>query len=187
MNKQEFLRALRERLSGLPAEDIEKHVQYYSEIIDDRMEDGMTEAEAVAAVELPEQMAPAPRKARQPLPVWAIVLLIVGAPIWLSLLIAAVSVAVSVYAVLWTAVITLYVVPVSLAGCALGGIIPGIAAGAAGNMPQAIACLGICLLCAGLCIFTFPLCNLAAKGTVSLTKWLIKQIRSLFAGKEAAK
>ena len=38
MSKQEFLGALYNGLSGLPKEDIENSVQFYSEMIDDRME-----------------------------------------------------------------------------------------------------------------------------------------------------
>ena len=35
MNKQEFLQILREHLSGLSENDIEKSLDYYSEIIDE--------------------------------------------------------------------------------------------------------------------------------------------------------
>ena len=48
MNKQEFLSALQNALAGLPKKDRQKTLAFYSEMIDDRMEDGMTEEEAVA-------------------------------------------------------------------------------------------------------------------------------------------
>lgn len=35
MNKNEFLRILRENLNGLPSEEAESAVRYYSEYIDD--------------------------------------------------------------------------------------------------------------------------------------------------------
>ena len=47
MTKSEFLSALENRLSGLPKDDVQKSIDYYSEIIDDRMEEGLTEEEAV--------------------------------------------------------------------------------------------------------------------------------------------
>lgn len=47
MSKQEFIGALYNGLSGLPKEDIENSVQFYGEMIDDRMDEGMTENEAV--------------------------------------------------------------------------------------------------------------------------------------------
>ena len=43
MTKQEFLRELWNRLTELPQEDVEKSLDYYSEMIDDRVEDGLTE------------------------------------------------------------------------------------------------------------------------------------------------
>ena len=48
MTKNEFLTELRVALAGLPEEDIEKSLEYYSEMIDDRVEDGLPEGEAVA-------------------------------------------------------------------------------------------------------------------------------------------
>ena len=42
MLKNEFITVLRENLSSLPEEDLERVLDYYSEIIDDCMEDGMT-------------------------------------------------------------------------------------------------------------------------------------------------
>ena len=48
MNKQEFLDELRKGLCGLPSEDIEERINFYSEMIDDRMEEGLTEEESVA-------------------------------------------------------------------------------------------------------------------------------------------
>ena len=50
MNKKEFLAALRAGLAGLPEADVQHWLDFYSEIIDDRMEEGMTESEAVADV-----------------------------------------------------------------------------------------------------------------------------------------
>lgn len=50
MNKQEFLECLRKGLTGLPQEDIEEYRAFYSEMIDDRIEEGMSEAEAVSEI-----------------------------------------------------------------------------------------------------------------------------------------
>ncbi len=50
MLKNEFITVLRENLSSLPEEDLERVLDYYSEIIDDCMEDGMTEEEATAEI-----------------------------------------------------------------------------------------------------------------------------------------
>ena len=53
MTKKEFMSSLREKLSGLGEEDIRKSLDYYSE----RIEDGMTEEEAVADVGTPDECA----------------------------------------------------------------------------------------------------------------------------------
>ena len=52
MNKELFLSSLRESLDGLSGEDIAERLAFYSEAIDDRMEDGLTEEEAVTASEI---------------------------------------------------------------------------------------------------------------------------------------
>ncbi len=48
MNKEQYISKIREGIASLPETDIESSLQYYSEMIDDRIEDGMTEEEAVS-------------------------------------------------------------------------------------------------------------------------------------------
>ena len=50
MKKEEFLSELESRLSGLPSEDINERIEFYSEAIDDRMEEGLSEEEAVSQI-----------------------------------------------------------------------------------------------------------------------------------------
>lgn len=50
MGKQEFLDELRKGLSGLPRSDMEERLTFYGEMIDDRVEDGLTEDEAAAGI-----------------------------------------------------------------------------------------------------------------------------------------
>ena len=50
MTKQEFLNQLRMGISGLPQEDISERLTFYREMIDDRMEEGLSEEEAVAFI-----------------------------------------------------------------------------------------------------------------------------------------
>lgn len=49
MTKLKFLLTLHEKLSGLPLEEVEERLAFYSEMIEDRMEEGLPEEEAVAA------------------------------------------------------------------------------------------------------------------------------------------
>ena len=112
MNKQDFLTQLRKELSTLPQEDIEERLTFYSEMIDDRVEDGLSESEAISQLgsinELARQiLADMPLtkivkekvKSNRALKIWEIAFLILGSPIWLSLLIAVVAIVFAVYVV----------------------------------------------------------------------------------------
>ena len=57
MNKQEFLLQLRKNLFGLPQKDIEERLSFYEEMIDDRMEEGCSEEEAILAIGPTEKIA----------------------------------------------------------------------------------------------------------------------------------
>ena len=56
MTKNEFMQALRERTAALPREERERLEEYYNEIIDDCVEDGIDEEEAVAALRSPDDL-----------------------------------------------------------------------------------------------------------------------------------
>ncbi len=57
MTKLEFLATLEKALAGLPKEDCKRIVDYYCEMIDDRMEDGFSEEDAVKAAGTLEEIA----------------------------------------------------------------------------------------------------------------------------------
>ena len=48
MGKDAFLAQLRKGLAGLPQKDIEERLTFYSEMIDDRMEEGLSEEEVIS-------------------------------------------------------------------------------------------------------------------------------------------
>lgn len=48
--KGTFLNELKNQIAEYPSEETNQSVEYYSEMIDDQMEDGMSEAEAVASM-----------------------------------------------------------------------------------------------------------------------------------------
>ena len=50
MNKQQFTDRLKRKLSDLPASEINDRVAFYSEMIDDKIEEGFSEEDAVADV-----------------------------------------------------------------------------------------------------------------------------------------
>ena len=197
MNKQEFLVQLRKGLSGLPKDDIEERLTFYSEMIDDRMEEGLSEETAVCEIgtvdelisqiiaDIPltklvkERITPNKR-----LKAWEIVLLVLGSPIWLSLLIAVFAVILSLYVSLWSVIIALWSVFVSLIGCVFGGIAGGIVFACCGNVLTGIAMIGASLVCAGLSVFMFYGCKAVTKGILILTKKLAVWIKNCFIKKE---
>ena len=113
MKKQEFLRALKKKIRALSTQEIAERLIFYSEMIDDRIEEGLTEEEAVDAVgdiqtianqimeEASEANSNGNIRHNKKLKAWEFVLLIVGSPLWLPILI-------TVFAVLWSLIITLW-------------------------------------------------------------------------------
>lgn len=197
MTKDEFLSVLGARLSGVPAEDRRRSLEYYSEIIDDRMEDGLTQEEAVEAmgsvdeivIEILSDVSLGKLVKEKVMPkgekqTWEIVLLVLGAPIWLSLALSLVAMVFSVYLVLWTVVICLYVATVSLGICGAAGVAGALFLGARGEIPAGLLLLGGGLVCAGLTILAFHLSNLAAKGSMALSKLTMTGIKRLIMRKE---
>ena len=57
MNKQEFITKLKAMLTDLPEKEINDRIDFYSEMIDDRIEDGLTEEEAVKDIGTVEEVA----------------------------------------------------------------------------------------------------------------------------------
>ena len=183
MLKQEYLAQLRKGLSGLSQSDIEERVTFYSEMIEDRMEEGLSEEDAVSAVgSVPEIIAqitaetpPAKAEtkgtqAKRRLGAGEIVLLVLGSPLWLSLSIAAVAVTFSLYISLWSVIISLWAAFGSFAACSVSGIVACVVCIAEGNKASGLVMLAAGLVCTGLSIFTFYGCKAVTKGTLRLTK-----------------
>lgn len=195
MDKQQFFAALRARLAGLPEADIASSLEYYGEMIDDRIEDGVPETVAVAAVgsvdEIAEQilmdtpmtkLVKARVKRRGARKAWEIVLIVVGSPVWLPLLIAVAAVVLSVYITLWAVIVSLYAVVLSVAVAAIAALIGGFLLQPV-SLPGILLGLGAALVCAGLAIFLFFGCTALAKGIVKLGKLLWQAIKGCFIGK----
>ena len=199
MSKQEFLVQLRNGLSDLPQEDIEERLTFYSEMIDDQMEEGLLEEEAVAAVgsvdEIVTQVvaetslaktAKEKIKSKRQLRAGEIALLVLGSPIWLSLLIAAFAIILSLYASLWSVLISLWAVFGSLIGCAFCGVVAEVVFACSGNALSGIAMLAAGIICTGLSIFMFYGCKAVTDGTLILTKKMAIWAKNCFIRKEVA-
>ena len=199
MNKQEFIAELQNKLSGLPEKDVQDRLIFYGEMIDDRMEDGLSEEEAVRDIgsvdEIAEQIiAETPLvkivkdkiKTKRKIQTWEIILLILSFPILGSLLISAFAVIISVYATIWSIVISFWAVFASMVACAVCGVGIGIGFSLSSSTLIGIALIGTGLVCTGLSIYLFFGCTAATKGTVLLTNKIILMTKNCFIKKEAA-
>lgn len=197
MNKQDFLTILRKGLSGLPKDEIEERLSFYSEIIDDRMEEGLSEEDSIRDLGTTDEIIsqivsdiPLSKivkekiKPKKKLKTWETILLILGSPIWASLLIAAAAVIFSLYVASWALIISLWAVFASFSASFLGGIIGGIILALNGNISTGIALISAGIVFAGLCIFAFFGCKAATKGTLIFTKNIAFLIKNRFIKKE---
>lgn len=199
MTKMEFILSLQERLSNLPQEDVAEHLAFYVEMIEDRMEDGISEEEAVSAVGTVDKIAmqivddiPLAKIAKKKIMpkrrfrVWEVVLLALGFPVWFSLAVALLSVVLAVYASLWAVIVSLWSGFVSLCACAIGGIVMGVVYICLRNDFLGLAYIGAGAVLAGFAILMFYGCKAATKGLLWLTKKTVLGIKKGFIKKEEA-
>ncbi len=193
MNKKEFLAQSRKRLSNLPQEEIEERLAFYSEMIDDRMEEGLSETDAVEQMMSSDETvahlfadevfqkgsAPSAQKGVKT------ALLVSGSPLWIALMITAVAVWISLLVAVWSVVVALWAVFVSLAVSApvalLGGVVVVLGKPIAG-----LAMLGAGLVCAGLAVFSYYGAKVVTQGCWWLTKKSLPTLKGCFAKKEEA-
>ena len=197
MNKEEFLSELRRKISGLPHEDIEERIAFYSEMIDDRMEDGLPEEEAVAGIgtvdgiveqimsEIPlSKLVREKVKSKRSLKAWEIILLVLGSPIWLPILISVLAIFLSVYVIIWAVAVCIYAACFSMAAGAVGGISGLFISLFKGDPAVALFSLGAAAVCAGLSILLLYVSVWVTKLILKMTKRIVLGIKTSFVGKE---
>lgn len=193
MNKQEFIQQLTNSLAGLSEEDIKRSVDYYSEMIDDRVEDGMTQEDAVAALGSLEQIrseiletVPMARIVKEKITpkrdfkVGEIVLLILGSPIWLPLLLTFIIVCLVIYLVFWIIIMSLYVVDLSVL---VSGFASFVAAFINNNgFASWMFFIGSGFALVGAAVLLFFGFNQVSKGMLFISKQIGLGIKKLFVG-----
>lgn len=193
MNKQEFLNEIGRRLEAFPPEEIERSKEYFLEMIEDRMEDGMSEEEAVADIgsvddavadilnDIPlTKVIKATMKPEGKLRTWEIICLILGAPIWIPLLITAIVLIFVWYIVIWVIVISFFAVDLALFVSGIAMVIVGAASLIQLSPAAPILAIGIGFVLIGGSILLFiPLLKLA-KVTCKLGKKTALWIKSWF-------
>ena len=196
MKKNEFLVALAVKLKNFPEEDVQKSLEYYGEMIDERIEDGMAEEEAVAAVGTVEEIAaeivaetPMLQLIKQKLTLnrkltaGETALLICGAPLWIVLLIASLAVLFAVYVSLWAGVIGLFAVPLTFGAGGIGGLIYAVLLGVQTTWGSGVAFAGVSLVLLGLVAPTYYVCKYLAKGLIAVGALFWRFLKKAFAKK----
>ncbi|WP_373483341.1 DUF1700 domain-containing protein [Acetobacterium sp.] len=194
MNKTEFLLSLEKKLVALPPNEIEVTQGFYSEMIDDRIEDGMSEEDAVAAIgdidtivqnTLLELPLPTLMKAKiQPktgLKLWEIVLIVLGFPLWFPLLAAFFVVILAVYVSVWAIIISLYA---SVAAFVISGVAGIISLLFAQSFFAGLFIFGLSLICIGIGVLAFFGVTKLSIWLISLTRRFLRWVKSLFIKKE---
>lgn len=196
MKKLEFINALGEALSEMPPEEVRPLLDYYVEAIDDRMEFGMTEEEAIDSLGSIENLArkilcqweeeasaaselhceaspPAPQKSRR-LTGGMLALAIVLSPLWLTLFCLLIGLEAAIWSVLGSLVIS--AAAVILAGIA-GAVVSLIPAFDPVSLPARIFVCGGCLLSAGIGFLLLPLSLWLLRLFAGLHRWCFRKLR----------
>ena len=199
MTKEKFLKSLGAKFSGLSKKELEERLAFYSEMIDDRMEEGLSEEDAVMAVgdvnkiaseKLGEENSDKHSKdseKKSKLGGGKLALIIAGSPLWISLAAAAFAVVLSLYVSAWAVIASLWAAFAAFAVSAPAGLFIGIIMFfLKRGVPGAVS-ISCALVAFSLAIFSFFACLWLTKKMVVLTKESFNYIAKYFSGKENKK
>lgn len=196
MNKTDFLDNLQNALTGLPHEDMQKTIDYYSEMIDDAVEEGEDEPAVIERLGSIEDIAekvinetPLRRFVREDMKkrnmsAAVIILLIVSSPLWLVFLATVFAVGFSLYMVMWSVVLSFFAIFAALAISAAAMLVISPFFLAVRPL-KAMFAFGAALLCAGLTVFLFYISVYSAKAVIKFTVFLGRNIKGVFIRKES--
>lgn len=197
MTKEVFLLELARRLSQLPPDEVQRRQSYYAELLDDMMEDGLSEESAVARLGdlseivdeiLKETPLPTLVKTRlRPRNGWtaaAVVAVILGAPLWIPLVFALLLSAAAVVVAIFSVIASLFICVLALAVTGVLLFIRGFSLFALGR-GHAVFAIGVGLLMLGTVCLTFLAAKYASIGLFQGGCWLSRAVKGLFIVKEA--
>lgn len=190
MRKQDFIKELRLNLSFLPKEEIDDRISFYSELIDDKIEEGVKEEDAIKSIgsideiinqiidEMPlSKIAKDKIKPKRKLSGLEIALIIVGSPIWLSILLSLIAVLFSLYIIGWSIVISIWAILISLIAVLVAGIVLTIISLFSNIYIVALSYLGATLVILGLTILMHYVCKTITRLYIKLTKLIVLSIK----------
>lgn len=191
MNKSEFLTQLRGALKQLPQYEIDQSSAFYAEMIDDRVEDGIPEEEAVAslgdinaiAAQIIAETPIVPKtiaKAKTGSRTLNIVLLIVLSPFWVPIALAFFFAALSIYLAIWMVIFSLWLAVLCFIVAGILCLIATIPLLIWAYPATALLSAGFGFVSIGIGLFSFFGVWAASKGLFNLTKTFASWVRSLF-------
>ena len=182
MSKNEYLAQLRGLMEAAAISGIDERIDYYSEMIDDRIE--MLGDDAVIASKGPEQIAAqGSHEAKKKGAGWLwVVLAIIGFPVWFPIAVAFFAILLALYLVLWSIVLAIFCVWLSLGCVALAGIAGFITSffGAV-SIFGGFMCLGAALFFGGLTVLLFKPIITLCKAVAGMIPAAFKKIKGMFA------
>lgn len=189
MRKQEFLSKLKRKISRIPKNELNERLNFYSEMIDDRVEAGFSEEEAVARIGTVEDVANQilneyphiKEKKNIQLNGKMILLIVLGFPLWLPLLIATAAILFSLIVVLWSLIISLWAVFISLCVVAIASPILGIIYMFSVNIGYGLAFLGLGLVSSGIGILSYYGIKFISIQTINLSKAIFTKSKKMIA------
>lgn len=191
MNRQDFLARLAAALASLQDAEVHKILVYYDEMISDRMEDGMTEQEAVASfggvdalaqriLEETPFMQRVAAKAKTGNRGLMLVLLVLGFPIWFPLLMGAGALLIGLLVTLFALAVTVVILFVAFGFAGVVCICAGFVRFATLGFASGLFALGTGMVLAALGVFSWFLMVGGLRALSSLCGSLLRWVGSLF-------
>ncbi len=191
---EEFLTELKNRIAHLPATEVLRVLSYYSESLEDKLEDGFTEEQAIKSFGSIDEIV---KNVEEEVPITLVmkdkvktksrgngvnkaliaIIVVLTFPFWIGILAGAFGIVVGVYAVLWTVPIIIGSLYFSLYPIAICGVFYGFVRMFTLSVPTGLAYLGVGIISAGLAImFFYPLLE-GAKLWLKVNVWPFKKIK----------
>ncbi len=202
MTKTEFQTILQKKLEnhGISPSETQKSLDFYLEMIDDRIEDGMPEKKAVAALGdidalVKEILLDVPlgvlvknkikpkREFSKGERTWLIILAIIGFPIWGALLIGAIAVCLSIYIAIFALILSAVCVVVSFFATAVALIVLAFTYMST-SVTNMLMIFSTSLILVGIALLLIIPTKYAVLGLIKLIKLTSRGIKSLFIHKE---
>lgn len=200
MNKKQFIEKLDDLLQDIKENEKTKTLLYYEEMISDKIDEGLSEEDAVASCGDVSEIA-AELLAELPLAtliqskvkqsheksanktLW-IILAICGFPLWLPLAISFAAIIFSVYITVWAVVISLFAVELALVVSGIAAVVFGVWNITVGQNGAGFGLIAMGIAIIGLFILSIKPLHWLSKQFIELTSSFLKKIKRLFISKE---